>query len=126
MPEGTHKIQSPMDVEAWSSLLEGHPGLWFRNYVLQGVTEGFRIGYHGEQSRLQAKGNNLVSAEEHPEVVDKYLTEEIALERVARMGSVQQARQLGIHCSPFRAITKKHRPNKWSLILASLPQTVAV
>ena len=60
---------------------------------------------------------NMVSAAEHPTVVDGYLGEELSQHRIARVGPLEKARELGIHCSPFGVVPKKNRVKKWRLIL---------
>ena len=36
---------------------------------------------------------------------------------IISVGDVARAAELGIHCSPFGVIPKKHKPNKWRLIV---------
>jgi hypothetical protein len=50
-------------------------------------------------------------------VVSGYLDEELQHGRVTKVGSIEQAKTLKIHCSPFGVIPKKNRVNKWRLIL---------
>ncbi len=59
----------------------------------------------------------MISALEHPGVVDKYLDGERSQKRIALVGQPEAARELGIHCSPFGVIPKKNRVDKWRLIL---------
>ena len=73
--------------------------------------------YLAGDAGLQSKKRNLISALEHPEVVSRYLAEEIAQGRVIKVGSDQEAERLGVHCSPFGVIPKRNRPNKWRLII---------
>ena len=56
----------------------------------------------------------MSSATEQAEVIDKYLREELAANRVVR---IQDADAGLIHCSPFGVIPKRNRPNKWRLIV---------
>jgi hypothetical protein len=44
------------------------------------------------------------------------LAEELAEGRIVKVGTPQQAVELGIHCSPFGVIPKKHKPGKWRLL----------
>ena len=91
--------------------------MWFSAYIVRGITEGFRIGYHGDQENLRSHMKNMVSAAEHPLVVSKYLEGERSQKRVAVVGTPESAQELGIHCSPFGVIPKKNKPNKRRLIL---------
>ena len=61
--------------------------------------------------------SNMLSAKEHPQVVASYLEEEQKKHRIIPVGDVARAAELGIHCSPFGVIPKKHKPNKWRLIV---------
>ncbi len=56
----------------------------------------------------------MTSASEHPQVVEKYLHEELA---ASRMVQVRDDNAPAIHCSPFGVIPKRNKPNKWRLIL---------
>ena len=58
-----------------------------------------------------------MSAREHPEVVEKYLSEEVKAGRIVAVGTKETADKLGIHCSPFGVIPKKGKANKWRLIV---------
>ena len=97
-------------------MLEGHPDQNFAGYILRGIREGFRIGFDAHLSSLKSSGRNMQSAAEKPEVVSKYLQEEEALGRVVQL-TLKDAEDLQVHTSPFGVIPKKHKPNKWRLIL---------
>lgn len=56
---------------------------------------------------------NMGSADEHPEVVSRYLEDERQRNRIAQIGSSDEAKAIGIHCSPFGVIHK----NRANLIL---------
>ena len=53
----------------------------------------------------------------HAEVVSEYIATQFALGRNAEVAQVETAKKSGIHTSPFGAIPKKHKSNKWHLIL---------
>ena len=59
----------------------------------------------------------MQSCLDHPDVVDRYIAEEVAKGRVLQVGPSELASLLGIHCSPFGVIPKKSKPNAWRLIL---------
>ncbi len=54
----------------------------------------------------------MFSAKEHPEVISKYISYEVALWRVH--GPYKNP--VGIHASPIGVIPKKHQPGRWRLI----------
>ena len=59
----------------------------------------------------------MASATEHPDIVSSYLMEEERLGRIVRVGSMEAAGTLSIHCSSFGVIPKKSRPGSWRLIV---------
>ena len=52
-----------------------------------------------------------------PQVVEEYLREEVLCNRIVKL-TQSEACKLGIHCSLFGVIPKKHNPNKWRPIVA--------
>lgn len=117
LPQEARKVTCPFDVGVWRKALADHPCQWFRDYLTRGITQGFRLGFHGNDGALTSSFKNMGSADDHPEVVESYLAAEVAKGRVAVFGTANQARLAGIHCSPFGVIPKKNRVNKWRLIL---------
>lgn len=117
LPPEACRICTPLRLGAWQEMMREHPDKWFADYILRGIEQGFRIGFHGEQADLRARMRNMVSASEHPTVIAGYLQEEMSQGRVVCVGKMDKARELGIHCSPFGVIPKKNRVNKWRLIL---------
>ena len=97
----------------------GHEDQTFVKYILQGIAEGFRVGFNYQQhtASLQSCRRNMVSAAQAPQVVSDYLTEEVALNRVMELPLEEAAGKIGVHCSPFGVIPKKNKPGKWRLIV---------
>lgn len=64
----------------WETELASHPDQQFAAYmyVLNGIKYGFRMGIH----TLSSGTGNLVSAQEHPQVVSDYLEQEKLQNRV--------------------------------------------
>ena len=50
-------------------------------------------------------------AEEQEEVVEAYIYAELG--RIILAGTQSEAQEMGIHCSPFGVISKKHKPGKY-------------
>ena len=115
LPEALYQINTPTKVEVWQRELEGHPDKAFSHYILQGLEQGFRVGFEYSSSLLPPK-RNMLSATQHREVVSDYLREELALNRVVQLPK-PVAVQLGIHCNPIGVIPKRYKPNKWRLIV---------
>jgi len=115
LPEVLCQISTPARVEVWQWELAGHPDQAFAKYVLQGLEQGFRVGFRYTSNLIPNK-RNMLSAVQHPQVVRDYLKEELAQNRVVQFPK-PAAKQLGVHCSPIGVIPKKHKPNKWRLIV---------
>ncbi len=116
LPQKLAKVVTPLKLCRWEEALRAHPDQAFAKYILRGIEGGFRIGFNDKCCHLKARPSNMPSAEEHPEVVDNYIREEVASERLVEMTG-SEAERLGIHTSPFGVIPKKNKPNKWRLIL---------
>ena len=62
LPEEACMIQTSLKPDAWRELLQEHPDRWFAEYIVRGIKEGFRIGFHGNQDSLKSRMQNMVSA----------------------------------------------------------------
>ena len=116
LSETANRIVTPLSGDRWAELLVEHPDRRFVDYVLRGIREGFRVGFDPGSCQLVARCNNMVSVDDHPEVVAQYIQDELARGRIVRLDPKLGEAQ-GIHTSPFGVIPKKNKPNKWRLIL---------
>lgn len=73
LPQVVMVVQTPLKLEVRQRLPKEHSDKWFADYILRGIEQGFRIGYHGSQNDLRSRRKNMVSVREHPVVVAKYL-----------------------------------------------------
>lgn len=105
----------PINVDNLEMQLTSHSNRSKVNYLITGLREGFRIGFHGDKIKLKSATVNCPSANEHPEVIDKYLFDEIQAGRV--FGPIKQSPFPYLHTSRFGLIPKKNKPNLWRLIL---------
>ena len=65
----------------WQASLSSHPDKDFATVVIDGLQNGFRVGFdHSE--RLQPDRRNMLSMEQHPEVTDQYLEAELTAARI--------------------------------------------
>ena len=96
-------------------MLTDHPNRPLVDFFITGLTEGFRIGFRDQSTPLKSAKRNLSCALQHPDVVQTYLTEEMALGRVA--GPFPKSVVPQAHVSRFGVIPKNHQPNKWRLIV---------
>lgn len=65
----------------WESALKDHPNPQFALYITQGIKHGFRVGFDRE-CHLSNCSSNMISALEHPQVVNDYVEQELLLDRV--------------------------------------------
>ena len=63
----------------WQAALRYYPDPRLHNFLVQGLREGFRIGYTAPRVQLRPAKRNIPSSYEHPDVVDKYLAHECKL-----------------------------------------------
>ena len=115
VPPAARAVNTPLDASNWKKLLVDHPNRPLVNFFISGITEGFRIGFKEQSTPLKSAKQNLSCALQHPDTVENYLTEEIALGRVA--GPFQKSSVPQAHVSRFGVIPKHHQPNKWRLIV---------
>ena len=102
------------------------PDIQFTQFLLRGIANGFRIGFrHGSQ--LKPAHRNLKSAYDQPQVISDYLKREVQLGRLQVVPTSKGPAPPLLQVSRFGAIPKKHKPNKWRLIVdLSLPQGQSV
>ena len=110
-------IVSPLSdaLEAWAMAMAEHPDSQFKNYIVEGLRRGFRIGFdYGKHSCVPAH-DNLPSVVSHLAVVQQYLEKECSLGRM--VGPLPTGSTPGLQISPFGVIPKDHTPGKWRLIV---------
>ena len=73
------------------------------DYLINGFCFGFPIPFHGPSSLTAAP--NLLSAEQHPDVVDRYLAKEVLAQRVA--GPFSYPPLPNFRVSPIGVVPKK-------------------
>ena len=105
---------TPLHVEQFAWELRNHPNQPQVSFVLEGLRDGFRLGYFYPR-KLRSASRNKPSAHQHPEVVDSYLANEAALGRVA--GPFEFPPLPGLHISSFGVLPKRGQPGKWRLIV---------
>ena len=110
---------SPLRPHTWRQALQSLPDRAFAEFLLRGITEGFRIGICSDR-HLLSSGRILRSADDNPQVITTYLDREVEL---GRLGQLSDGTKPPVQISPFGAIPKKYRPDKWRLIVdLSSPQ----
>ena len=113
-PQATHEnanTGSPLIITQWIQMLQDHPDKSYVQFIIQGIQQGFRIGFNRCCSCYPAI-TNLPSQVSH--VIRKHLSTEVSLNRMHcyPLGSEPRGTQI----SPIGAIPKKNQPGKWRLI----------
>lgn len=107
------EIITPLQGEAWAAALSQHPDTRFKSYILDGIKNGFRIGFQYVSHSCRSSTQNMASALEHPHIIGDYLGTECALGRI--VGPVPLTFIPGMQVSRFGVIPKK-QVGKWRLI----------
>ena len=111
-PEAAN-ITTPLKHSRWQLYLLDHPDTALIKFFVNGITQGFQLGFNSPLSSLTSAHRNLGGALQHPDVVEEYITEEINQHRV--ISPLPKAAVPKAHISRFGA--KWHTPNKWRLIV---------
>ena len=106
-------IYTPLRLESWHKKLEQHPDQDFSSYILRGIENGFNIGVNPAVP-LRPATRNMLSASQHPDVIDDYLQAELQEHRIR--GPFPSHLAPSVHINRFGIIPKKHQPGKWRLI----------
>ncbi len=108
------RIVTPLRVPIWQKYLEIHPDREFAKLVVDGIRDGFRVGFEYKTCKCKAGPGNMKSVEQHAEVVAEYIRVEVEAGRV--LGPFQRKAAPAVHVNPFGVISKRE-PGKWRLIL---------
>ena len=108
-------ISTPLLIrDTWVAHLASHPDRAPVNYIIDGISNGFRIGFsHPRQYTLCS--SNHPSANEHPLVISIALQNEVTKGRLK--GPFNPREYLYIQVSSLSAVPKKQSTDKWRLIL---------
>ena len=113
IPESVGVVTTPLQLRAWEVELKGHPDGEYVRFILDGIGQGFRIGYDYSSHSCVSSARNMKSATEHPEPIDRYIREEVSSGRIIGPLSVGGEK---IHVSRFGVIPKPHQQGTWRLI----------
>ena len=106
----SHAPHTPLRPQIFARFLTCHPDSDFVSQLIQSLTHGFNIGYQGPHTCLTAP--NLISAHQHPQIIDKALKKEVAENRMA--GPYSTPPYSNLRCSGIGVVPKKDRG--WRLI----------
>ena len=116
MPPELQENTTHINLEFWKEQLAPHPDKESTSLIINGLRSVFRIGFD-PGSPLKSSMCNLISTTDHEEVVSKYIQDELTLDDIGELGSIQIAHRFGIQISPISVIPKKGRQNAWRLIM---------
>ena len=102
-----------MKLNAWSDLLALHPDKAFVAYILDGIHQGFRIGFQYSRHSCRAAKRNMRSVAEVPQVVSEYPDTE---RRLGRVVLLEDASAQSVQTSPFGVIPKRGKPDNWRIV----------
>ena len=108
-------INTPLYPKEWQRSLSTHPDKPLTRFFIDGLTNGFKIGFNNPTCKFHSAHRNLAGALQHPKVVDDYLKAEIA--ELCVVGPFHKADIPDAHISRFGVIPKQHKPNNWRLIV---------
>ena len=120
-PEGQCTGESAPRVEPYrvthvrADQLSQHLDATYRDYLVRGLHEGFRIGFQYRRRSCRSTSANMPMAMKHPEVVGEYLRAELRARRV--LGPVDPEVASLVEVNRFGLVPKAHQPDKWRLIV---------
>ena len=79
---GWSDITNPMAARVWEAALASHPDIEYCSYLVQGLWDGFRIGFGYGSFKCTSAGSNMQSAEVRPNVITDFLSAELRARRV--------------------------------------------
>ena len=128
-PELTGGGESPLlpYIQNWQFHLRDHPDAQYQQYLLKGLTEGFRVGFDWSQQLSSAK-QNMPSVTKEPQVVQDYIKKECAAGSfIGPFSSPTLSNGQNIQVSRIGIIPKGHNTGKWRLITdLSFPENASV
>ena len=113
IPPEACTIVTPLSPRRWEQALANHPDRQFARYIVNGLRDGFRIGFQHDKAHCRPATTNMQSAFRYPEPVVTYLESEQLADRI--VGPFDSS--LNIQVNRFGVIPKSNQSGKWRLIL---------
>ena len=110
-PNLLRAVITPLRLLSFKDELRNHPNPNWVKALLEGIEKGVPLGYHGP--RCHRISRNLLSAHEHPEVIDKEIQKEVSLQRI--LGPFDTPPLPNLQCSGIGAVAKKS--GGWRMIM---------
>lgn len=102
-PPPAHQPRTPLHIQHWVRLLADHPDRTLSSYVIDGLRQGFSIGYSG--ARYFRRSPNLPSAHQQRAFVSRKLAEACAADEIAGPYAAPPFQHL--RCSGLGTVPKK-------------------
>ena len=101
-------MTTPLIRQEWAKALANHPDKAFRDYALNGIEEGFHIGYNHQKHNCRQPMCNMKSAEEREDIIQEYLDRDVSQRHVlspvdpkdAKVGNTRKGRLIVDLSSP--------------------------
>ena len=106
-------VYTPLDVDAWEMALRSHPDRAYAKYIVNGLRQGFRIGFQHRSPLTSAKSNKR-SSQLHPGVISKYIADELARGRM--LGPFPHSLRPAVHLNRVGLVPKGHNTGKYRMI----------
>ena len=106
---------SPVNISALEQSLSTHTDQQFAHYILQGVSQGFRIGFHAPSLHLRSSTRNHPSSLVNQQVVSAYIEEEVAMGRM--VGPIPPQLHPSLHTSPIGLVPKGRDSGQFRMIV---------
>lgn len=108
------EVTTPLRWQEWDRCLASHPDQCFRQYIVDRIRFGFRIGFDYGSHTCRRSPSNTLSARERPEIINEYLAQECSKGRV--LAPPDPAQFPFVQTSKFGVIPKGST-GKWRLIV---------
>ena len=83
VPFTARRVCTPLSAQAWFTMLQDLPNPSLVQFILDGICQGFHIGFtRTESSLLKSARNNLEGAKLHPDVVGDCLHSDVLMGHV--------------------------------------------
>ena len=114
LPSELLEITTPLRSTEWEAQLSAHPDPEFSEFILNGIRNGFRVGFNYHSVKLKSHHKNFRSAKDQPAVVNSYLQQELTLGRIALIKNPHALPWVQLNA--FGVIPKR-KSGKWRLIV---------
>ena len=113
LPPALTVVQTVLVAPAWATALQTHQDRAFVRYIIDGLSNAFRIGFN-RATHLQSASSNMGSAQLHPHIITDYIRKELSRGRM--LGPFPPSFSAPeLHINRFGVIPKGHNTGKWHL-----------